>query len=65
MYQIISETVYLEGTVYQTYGIISPAGQKTPDITPQKPLLLAFIQKLNNGQASEIHFPELIEDFLN
>lgn len=65
MYQIINETVCLEGTEYQTYGIISPAGHKIPDITPQKSRLLAFIQKLNSGQASEIHFPELVEDFLD
>lgn len=68
-YEAVPQTLTLEeeGITYQTYGILGREGtdeRLISDVALQEEEAMAWAEQLTAGEASLLHFPEIIEDFL-
>lgn len=65
VYRVVEFECFLEGVGnYPSYGVSAPSGATVKDLSPQKERVTSFVEQLNRLEASEIHFPELIDNFI-
>lgn len=65
MYQIIDGLFHLEDIgEYRSFGIESPSGLCINDVTINLDALREFVNALNCYRASELHFWDMVLDFI-
>lgn len=65
MYRVIKHECFLEDVgAYLSYGVSAPSGATARDLSPQQKRVEHFVETLNRLDASEIHFLELIDNFI-
>lgn len=65
MYRVIKCEGFLEGVGdHLSYGVAAPSGAAARDLSPHQKRVEHFVDTLNRLDASEIHFWELIDNFI-